>query len=280
MAVELLFNSKTPYKRRGNEIIYKTCPLCGNSKFNTQVNIAKGIWHCWACDRGGRLRGLSVLASEFGVQVEDPIEGNIPVLIIPDTARPIWMSDKGRGYLMSRNVTEGEGRRFSILYDDETDQLFVPYFEGQELIAFNVRTKEGKWVFNGTAKETLFYYIAGKTDDVVLCEGIFDGIKLARMQHNIFVLFGRIMHDNQMDRLLQMFNKFILALDRDKPGQVSTVKLAQRLTDRNAKVAMIKPPENKKDFGESSDQEVAQAFSNVVTVGFAELLKLRMQLAK
>jgi len=274
MAIELLFHSSTPYRRRGNELIYKECPLCGNNKWNIQINLAKGFFHCWACDRGGRLRGLSVLASEFGIVSEPEFSPDTQVILLPETAKPIWLIPEGSKYLEIREVTEAEARRLNILYDN--GNLYVPYFEDKELVAFNVRTKEGKWMFNGTVRETVHYLIRGKSDSVILAEGLFDGIKLARTGHNVFVLFGRILYDNQIDRLLGIFEKFILALDRDRPGIMATIRIAKQLDTRNADMQIVKPPSDRKDFGECSDKEIEKAFSEIKKLGIAEVLKLRM----
>lgn len=274
MAIELLFQSNVPYKRQGNELIYKECPLCGNQKFNVQINIAKGVWHCWACDRGGRLRGLSVLASEFGITVEEDTRPENEVVVLPETAKPIWLSQTGSEYLELRGVTGEEARRLNILYD--YGNLYVPYFEGRELVAFSVRTKEGKWIFNGANRDSIHYLIRGKTDTLVFTEGLFDGIKASRTGHNVFVLFGRVLYKKQLERLVQIFNKFILALDNDKPGIMATLKIAKQLDDAEIRLHLAKAPEGKKDFGECSTEEVLDAFQNAKKLGISELLRMRM----
>jgi len=272
MAIELLFHSNVPYKRQGNELIYKECPLCGNERFNVQVNLAKGLWHCWACDRGGKLRGLSVLAAEHGI-VEEPESSADNVILLPENAKPIWLSQTGTEYLELRGVSGEEARRLNILYDH--GNLYVPYFENNNLVAFNVRTVEGKWIFNGTDRDTVHYLIRGNTDSIVLAEGLFDGIKLSRTGHNVFVLFGRVLYEKQLKRLVQLFDKFILALDNDKPGKMATLKIAKQLDDNNRSLHIVRPPAEKKDFGESTDEEINQAFQNIKKLGVAEVLKMR-----
>jgi len=275
MAIELLFHSNVPYKRQGNELIYKECPLCGNGKYNVQINLSKSVWHCWACDRGGKLRGLSVLASEFGVVPEVTIDPDARVITLPDTAKPIWLSPPGCKYLEIRGVTEAEARRLNILYDD--GNLYVPYFEDKELVAFNVRTYEGKWIFNGASRETLHYIIRGTTEKLIFAEGLFDGIKLARTGHNVFVLFGRALYPLQVKRLTQIFNDFILGLDKDKAGVMAAIRIAKQLDDADFRLSIVKPPENVKDFGECTTEQVKEAFVNIKKLGIAELLRLKMQ---
>lgn len=40
------------------EVVLEVCTYCGNEKYNLEMSAEKGVFHCWACKRGGRLDAL------------------------------------------------------------------------------------------------------------------------------------------------------------------------------------------------------------------------------
>lgn len=68
----------------------QTCPLCANSRYNWEINLRSGLWHCWACTEGGSLKWLLLrfsglgfrplferLGAYLGVSVEPPVARGI-----------------------------------------------------------------------------------------------------------------------------------------------------------------------------------------------------------
>lgn len=274
MAIELLLNSGVPYRRRGNELIYQTCPECGNNRYNLQVNLSKGFYHCWACDRGGRLRGLSVLAADFGIEAlqDSPI---FDTVTIPETAESISLSKEGKAYLERRGVSEQDIRTLGVLYDEEDESMYVPYYEGERLVAYNVRTKKGRWEFIGESRELLYYLIYGKTEYVIICEGFFDAAKLMHTGHSVFVLFGKILYERQLVRILQLFNKIVLALDNDEWGKRAALKIVKQLDQTKAETYILRVPEGRKDFGDCTNDEIKRLI--IKKFGIFEKLDLRLK---
>jgi len=265
------------YRKRKDELEYKVCPHCGNNKYNFTVNPSKGFWHCWACDRGGRLTHRFLLpgGEEMAGPSDEAYETPQEYLSIPDFAVPVWLSEEGLTFLDSRGVSKEEATKLGLQY--AKGNLYVPYFESNQLVSFNVRLASGRWMFNGRDREYMFYVIPGKSEFVIIVEGLFDGIKLARSDHTIFVCFGRILYDRQINRLLSIFDKWILAFDNDRAGLLATKKTATKLLNKDVTLFRIQPPDYRKDFGDCTVEETTEAFKKMTKLTFSELLGLRLE---
>jgi len=261
------------HRVKGKEIEFKICPMCNNQRWNMSVSVEKGIYHCWACNAAGKVAGMSVL-----FKGEFKAEGDLTksVLSIPETAVPIWASEDGKIYVESRGVPINEVHALGVLWDN--GRLLVPCYEsGEKLIALNVRTKEGQWIFNGDSRENVFYTIPGKTNKLVICEGFFDGVKLARLGHTVLILFGRVLYGKQRIKAVQHYDNIVLALDMDKPGLTATHSIAEQLLKiEGVTVYRALMPEGRKDFGECNAIEIEESFKNLETMSFASLLRLRL----
>jgi len=229
------------------------------------------MWHCWACNAGGRLRSLSVLhPDELNANVEPNVEQK--VITIPDEALPISLSKEGVEYLNSRGVNEQDIRQLGVLYNK--GDVYIPYYESDKLVAFNVRGTNGRWTFVGESRESLFYIIYGKTEYVIICEGFFDGVKLMQLGHSVFILFGKLLYEKQLNRLLQIFDKFILALDSDEWGRRATLKIVKQLEQHLPSAYLLRVPDGRKDFGECTNEEIKGLM--VKKLGLVEKLNLKV----
>jgi len=272
--------SGNPYKRSGNELVYKTCPRCGNEKWNFQVNPVKKFWHCWACERGGRLKGLSIFLDAMPEEVqqaaqEQALEQIEKIIAIPMEATPLWLSTFGIEYMKFRGITRQEAIRHSLQCHE--NDVYVPYFENNMLVAYNVKKAGGKWMFFGPSREKVFYHIHGTARSVAIVEGIFDGIKVARTGQNVVVLFGRILYDQVLKRICQLYDEVTLALDNDSAGKSSTIKIEKKLSQVGlTNLWIARPPRHVKDFGECTTEEVQEAFNQKKRLTFAETLAIRL----
>ncbi len=43
---------------RNEEVQVETCHFCSNTKWNLELNVDRGVFHCWVCKEGGRLDRL------------------------------------------------------------------------------------------------------------------------------------------------------------------------------------------------------------------------------
>ncbi len=62
-----------PCRVQREEVVVETCRFCANPKWNLELNAIRGLFHCWACDAGGRLDGLleAWLGGKFHIPVQD-----------------------------------------------------------------------------------------------------------------------------------------------------------------------------------------------------------------
>lgn len=265
------------FRRKGNEVEYKICTFCGNTRWNLTVNLSKQLWHCWACSRGGKLAGTLLLREQLGISSDEelaPVKERTEQLL-PPAAEPIWTNPVGIEYLYQRGIDAKELQPLGVLWHDGA--VYVPFFERSQLVGFTVRLKSGQWLYNGPAKQTLLYIIHAPGSDLIVAEGFFDGIKLARLNQPVLILFGRELYQPQQDRLLKIFDSIVLALDADVPGIAASIKIGDQLKDlHNVDLQIMHVPSGRKDFGDSTTKEIFQAYEDRQNVGLSKLLEMRL----
>lgn len=84
--------AKPRRKSDGSVEIGFPCPLCGARKFKLEVNSASGLWHCWVCNRGGRLSGEELqrlqATQALVVQGDSKHEPTPPPIILTEAYPP------------------------------------------------------------------------------------------------------------------------------------------------------------------------------------------------
>lgn len=84
--------AKPRRKSDGSVEIGFPCPLCGARKFKLEVNSASGLWHCWVCNRGGRLSGEELqrlqVTQALVVQGDSKHEPTPPPIILTEAYPP------------------------------------------------------------------------------------------------------------------------------------------------------------------------------------------------
>lgn len=61
---------QTRIQRR--QVLVEVCVFCSNARWNLELSPEKGVYHCWACDSGGRLESL--VFSLTGEAVRLPVQ--------------------------------------------------------------------------------------------------------------------------------------------------------------------------------------------------------------
>jgi len=208
------------YKIRKDEWIFRVCPFCNNPRWNFQVCLPKGVWHCWACNRGGGLktflRRLGYLG-EFDFEATNGYVLDRTFSIDIDKFEPIG--------LVHRNWEYFEKKGISIKDLDEwrarvyKEQILFPFFEDKEIVFWVLRDMlKNKWYHAGRRDIPIFKN--GNSKQLVIVEGIPDGIKAHKCGFSVLVLLGRNL--NKSDKVLIKRGKFevILCLDGDTTGDV------------------------------------------------------------
>lgn len=98
-------------------------------------------------------------------------------------------------------------------------------------------------------------YMPQRIPKIYVCEGLFDCLRLWCNGKFAVAGFGCLFSDLQIRQLRGLPTRnFVLALDNDKAGREATNYLREVLTDKMVSEVVI--PNNKKDIGELSDDEI------------------------
>jgi len=116
----LLARYGIPSRVQRDEVLVKRCLLCANENYNMELNAAKGVWHCWACDAGGRLDTL--LGEQFGYwdaipvvwDREDKQQPDPRAVLAEVTFVPLSENKTALHYVLGRGVSMAEVIRYRL----------------------------------------------------------------------------------------------------------------------------------------------------------------------
>lgn len=190
------------FERHGDEIEFRCCN-CNDKGKHLGINLKKKIFHCFRCGYSGRLTDLfkdvtgavmprSIEAHSLYTRERATIDG----LLVP-RFREIYGNESKcpaiYEYARSRGIRDVEIQRFGLGYSNWLslqNRLIVPFTDSDGkliyYIARAVRPDMKPKILNPTgmsAGAVLFNegHIR-KTSIAVLCEGVFDAIRVCRMQ--------------------------------------------------------------------------------------------------
>lgn len=219
------------------------CPHCPDVSHHCHVSVDKGLYHCFKCGAGGKIitsKEHVMDASKYDAMINSvkteldsgkslyfpdrPMVRNTPV------CEPAHRIPRAMTYLNRRGVTDNEIVKYNIGYCVEqnsiyTDSIIFPVYKSDynrtKLDYFVARKLHGepKYLNAPWPKEkSLFIGIpVNQINDyrsVVICEGIFDAIAIARCGFVAYALLGKKATPAQLE-LLTVRNKYIIFLDGD-----------------------------------------------------------------
>ena len=173
-------------RQSGNQLNFRTCPVCGSDKYKLYVDPVTGKWFCFAGEhhRGGQV--------EVGAQADPNAEGRA-ILDLMDKSSPKqeWaevsmppfepLSKRARRYMERRGINEYWCRRYGIVEWTDKFRVLWPYFDEKgTLIYWNSRSysdnlAEGPKYIAAPGRHPLYVTERrGVWDSVVLVEGAFD----------------------------------------------------------------------------------------------------------
>jgi DNA primase len=241
-------------KRKGDEIIVN-CPICYDTKKHLYINVVKKVVHCFRCGYSATVKRflrennllakspenfdiLDVLDSGFvSLAKKESEQKNVSLpefmsfLNISDAS---WLGRIAIQYLKSRGITNEQMRKYKIGYcysGKYAGRVIVPIFMFGELVYWiariiehpTVRLQVAKYpdrkVLNPPVpkKNVLFNYDAAKlSDEVVVCEGVFDALAVENVGQCAVALLGKEITDEQA-MLLTALNceRITVCLDAD-----------------------------------------------------------------
>lgn len=222
------------------------CPQCSHTRKKStypclNVNLDKGVWHCWHCDWAGSLKAGEERRSNPSAT---------PLIYRKPVYRPTPLPSRVVEWFAGRGISEKVLARRRISYgpvympqlEQEVPAIQFPYFRNGETV--NVKYRDGHKFFRmvGGAERILYGLddISGET--LLICEGEIDAMSLEVAGYTSVVsvpdgapAITAKNYESKFDFLLSAeaqltpLTKIILAVDTDGPGQKLAEELARRL---------------------------------------------------
>lgn len=247
--------------KQGKEFLIP-CPFCSprhrDGKQKLSISLDKRLFHCWRCDEKGTLRDLCKrlnlqlplsmgMRKLGGLQSSSTLESQELGYLFPQSVSALDV-DSASTYLRNRGVTDAQMLEYSLLFCSQglyANRIIVPTLEDRELVYFVARSIMSgvgtKKYLNPPITVNCVFNLdkASEFDRVVICEGVFSAIAAGK---NAIALFGKVMRDPQLYRLLQAnFREYVIMLDPDA-GNKAITKIGDALCKYGAvvKVAILK----------------------------------------
>lgn len=266
---------------------YRTnCMFCEDTKRHLYVNYTKGVYHCFRCGAKGKLLRRS--ADKFAYL--DNLEKKIEKGRYPHVDNPAKKNETGGhtvktlprnftlstmqfhetpaiDYLLGRGLTLQEIKdndlRLSIdkrgVYQDTI--IFPVGNEGYDYFVCRRFTElKPKYVNAPWPKfDTIYtpHRYCKNTGYRVVCEGVFDAIRIARVAP-VGALLGKEATPEQLERLAKRDLPVAIMLDRD--AAVNALRLKLEIITKGGKAFIVQL--KSKDPGESTAEEIKEALDN------------------
>ena len=222
------------------------CPFCDHHKRKLSVNIDKGVFKCWICDKSGR--NLGYMIRKFGTrqdrdewfkfedqveitdfdflfkEPEKPVEQRVELpkgFTSLATRKPPENSWGALRYLSKRGVDHTDILKWKIGYCTEGEyegRVVIPSFNTNGYVDYFIARSYGnQWpnYKNPPASRNIVFndLYVNWDEDIVIVEGVFDAIKAG----NAIPLLGSTLRSDSMlfEVIVKSKQKVYLALDDD-----------------------------------------------------------------
>lgn len=250
------FGITVPPGRTGN--VATICPQCSAHRKNAKatclsVNVDEGVWLCHHCDWRGTLKeGVRDLSNPY---VHKPKEYRRPDYVIDETADMAktleWFSKRGITAEVVRRNRISVGTVWMPQIEAEVSAIRFPYFRDGQVVNVKYRDHRKHFRMESGAERILYgiddclEYLATTTDTaktLIWVEGEIDklSMEVAGFKNCVSVPDGapsptskdytsKFTFLESAEELLAQFDRHILAVDNDAPGQKLEEELARRL---------------------------------------------------
>jgi DNA primase len=278
---------------------YYSCPFCSHHNPKFAVNIQKGAWHCWHCNKAGRsfvgllrrigapknkIHEMAALVKEYIPKIQFISLPTGPVSL-PSEFLPLWKPRKTHEYrnalkyVVGRGLTAQDLLRYQIGYCEEgkyRGRIIIPNFDEFGVLNFFTGRSYYADVYMPHLNPKISKNIVGFERDInwdlpiVLCEGAYDAIAIKR---NAIPLYGKIPSARLQEKILEEGVKEIyLALDTDALKQITTI--AEKFMKENITVYRVELPG--KDPSDIGFAEMTKLIKNAKPLTFSSLVALKM----
>ena len=231
----------TEYKESKDEYLCY-CILCGDQKYNLQINFNKLLWHCWNCDEGGTLFGLLYIVCGIKrkqavklfkldqINVGETLKTVLGILD-PKKARYYYyekfLVSSRYKYWDTRNINTETVVKYNLGFDKITNRLVIPLMENRKCIGLTRRAifseQRPKYLDTKGYDKKKFLYgwdqLDFDEDTVIVTEGPIDTLAVSQLDYNVVGLMGSDLTDYNAKRLAQQFPHVALMLDNDEKGE-------------------------------------------------------------
>lgn len=202
----LLSRSVIVCKIQRDEVLVETCRFCGNTRWNLELNADLGVFHCWACDAGGRLDELlrTWLGGEFYIPVHS--EGKKKKtrwrhVVEVSEGKPAFELISSAHYLRRRGIDEHTAKVYDLRVCTEEGHLLegrlvIPlrdFWSGVCVGAVGRSYTHKRPKYLSTLKQRRIvtgHRVRSWQTACVVVEGDFDGIAIHRSGYHVVVLGG------------------------------------------------------------------------------------------
>ena len=281
-------------RRSGRDQYRGRCPLHrgeGGDAFH--ANLRRNIFHCFSCGAGGTVLDFvagmehctladaarKLAAKQPECRRRAPTACQTKPLVTKKRMVPVPLGfvlrgvDSAHPYLGARGIDTCTAAEFGVGFYAGPGlfggRLVIPIHNPRgELVAYCGRALDGsepRYLFPSRfpKSEMLFNLhraVAVGESSVVVVEGFFDCLKVHQAGiRSVVALMGTALYPSQQIALLERFQRVILMLDGDTPGQRATITIASRLRSR-CSVEVIQLP------AAQPDQLPTQAIRRILRV--------------
>lgn len=255
-----------PIRRRPGQLFF-CCPYCDDTKGHLGVNTVRGIFHCFKCDASGKLDELQPNLNQFTEKVKARLSPDQRKVLsnlfpsLPNEYQEIKEDCLAFKYLKQRNITWDEIERYEIGYCPSgffKHRIIIPIYEREKLLYFVGRTYLGanpRYMNSPTPKKgIIFKTFTGTRKEVVICEGIYDALRIQKVTEAI-ALLGKKIDDDQIKKIKGVCEERVLVM-LDKDARKEAFEIYQKLSlYRDTKIVMI----SQKDPGEMTATQIEEA---------------------
>ncbi len=188
------------------EVALEVCYFCGNDRFNLECSPEKGVYHCWACRKGGRLSDLlkSLTGQQHDIQVQKGAAKQKKTVTPQTTAdfksSPIAAVESAARYLDRRGITAEVAAQYGVVVCMEPEHRLygriafqMKDFWTRELVGWVGRSYTGKipkYISTLEHKVITGWRTRDKDSTAVVVEGPLDGLTVHRAGFQSAVLSG------------------------------------------------------------------------------------------
>ena len=193
------------------EITLKTCPYCGNTRYNFQINSIKGIFNCWVCSASGRVekffKDQNLEFDKTGWQSTATVSNRTPEILNFDGFIPIQYNIHAK-FLLSRGLLPEDVYKYDLLttnYGKYKGKLVIPLKEGNDVVYFVAKEMAPKGRYTNpiiNKRDFLLYYLGTENKmRLYIVEGAFDAISVNKVGFSAAMLLGSSISKEQIAKI-------------------------------------------------------------------------------